>query len=349
MHFWRSIYRDQLTVVQLPELYTWQDLKDFVRPEAEHEFWADLQSVSNSNGLKRGCVRTQRWKEASNLYSMGELCITRVARPLTYSSEYLACASVNGRRLAIVLWDISQSPPKQLAPNPSQGAQENQRQVGSRAANTNTAPSSIPQGHTAQQQSSAYASQAVLAPSMAGLSVDPRQHQSATYYTTQNTNHTSATRRPQQSQASFYAPQASRHESPQAHSSTSRLPPEYIHSQTGTPVNVRGGYALTVSRGLFVSGINYKAREDDVKRKFSSAGTIMKCVLLTDNSSGKSKGVATVLFSSEAEAQKAVDKYDGAIWMDKKIRVRIDKETTTIAAPPRSDASPLIVNGSGAL
>lgn len=54
---------------QLPEQYTWQDLKDFVRPEAEHEFWADLTPWPTGSGRKKGCIRTQRWKEAGNLYS----------------------------------------------------------------------------------------------------------------------------------------------------------------------------------------------------------------------------------------------------------------------------------------
>ena len=54
---------------QLPEYYTWQDLKDFVRPEAEHEFWVDLKPMPDRSPGKKGCIRTQRWKEAHNLYS----------------------------------------------------------------------------------------------------------------------------------------------------------------------------------------------------------------------------------------------------------------------------------------
>lgn len=153
----------------------------------------------------------------------------------------------------------------------------------------------------------------------------------------------------QQSQSAYYASQPAqpmRNDTPQAQAGASRLPPEYVKSRTGTPINVRDGVALTVSRGVFVSGINFKAREEDVKRKFSSAGDIIKCVLQSDSSSGKSKGVATVLFASSSDAQRAIDRYDGVSWMDKKIRVRIDRKTTTLAAPPRLDASPLIVNGS---
>ena len=95
-----------------------------------------------------------------------------------------------------------------------------------------------------------------------------------------------------------------------------------------------------------MSGINYQAREEDIKHKFSSCGRVESCELLKDSTTGRSKGVATLLFSSPAEAQKAVDKYDGTAWMDKSIKVRLDTEKSPAAGPSRADVPPLIVNGS---
>lgn len=60
----------QAKAVQLPEAYTWKDLKDLVRPQTEHDFWADMKSLPNGSGQRVGCVRTSRRNEAGNVYSM---------------------------------------------------------------------------------------------------------------------------------------------------------------------------------------------------------------------------------------------------------------------------------------
>lgn len=231
---------------------------------------------------------------------------------------------------------------------------ENQAKWASNVANASLNSSVGGPGHPSSQSGSAYTTQqTTLAQSMEGLSLQQRQQQQAAYYAQQQQaqqrqRQAQAAQQLQQSQAAYYASQVSQTNgsSSQAQAGTSRTAPQYVNSYTGTPINVRDGVALTVSRGIFVSGINYKAREEDVRHKFSKAGDVVKCALQTDASTGKSKGVATVLFASSAEAQKAIDRYNDSTWMDKKIKVRIDKESTTLAAPPRSDASPLIVNGS---
>ena len=70
---------------------------------------------------------------------------------------------------------------------------------------------------------------------------------------------------------------------------------------------------------------------------------MVECALKTDNATGKSKGVATVLFQTAKEAQEATKRYHESMWEGKEIKVRLDKEQTVVA-PPRPD--PLIVNGS---
>lgn len=261
---------------------------------------------------------------------------------------------MNGRKLVIVLWDISQSPPKQMAPNPTQAMSGDQAKWASRVATGTASWPSVAPDLVGHLHTSAYGSQAVLTQSMESMSLQQRlllqNHQQATYCAQQQQQQpkqVQVARQASQSHGAYYTlPPPRRFDSPQSQAGASRSPPEYINSQTGTPINVRDGVALTVSRGVFVSGINYKAREEDIQRRFASVGDVVKCVLQMDPSTGKSKGVATVLFSSSSEAQKAMNKYNGATWMDKMIKVRIDKEATPLAAPPRSDASPLIVNGS---
>lgn len=188
---------------------------------------------------------------------------------------------------------------------------------------------------------------------MGSLSLQQRQREQTAYYAQlgqqRHQEQAREVRQLQQPQAACYASQMQqthRHDTAQAQAEASRSRPEYVKSQTGTPINVRDGVAVTVARGIFVSGISYKAREEDVKRKFSSVGDIVRCVLLMNTSTGKSKGFATILFSSSADAQKAINKYNGATWLEKKLIVRVDKEASTLTAPPRSDTAPLIVNGS---
>lgn len=292
--------------------------------------------------------------------SSGHICSRHVSD--TDATDFLIRASIEGRRLKVVLWDISQSPPKLITPMSTHPMSEMQAKWPSGVAGTESALHSVVPTQIAQQQTVRYPSQAALVQAMGGFSIEQRQRQQAVCYAQQQQQQqkhqmqaqfqaqaqaqTEAARQAQQ--ATYYATQGQlkRHDSPQAQGSSSRTAAEYISSQTGTPINVRGGVAVTVSRGVFVSGMNYKAREEDIKRKFSSVGNIVKCTLHTDASTGKSKGVATLLFESASEAQKAINKYHHATWMDKEIKVRPDKETTTIVAPPRLDSSPLIVNGS---
>jgi len=117
----------------------------------------------------------------------------------------------------------------------------------------------------------------------------------------------------------------------------------YVSNGTGRPVNQSKGVAVTVPRGIFVSGISYNMTESHIKRKFSKVGTVVECALKTDNATGKSKGVATVLFQTAKEAQEATKRYHRSMWEGKEIKVRLDKEETVVATP----TDPLIVNGSG--
>ena len=57
---------------QLPSGYTWQDLKDLIRPTATHGVWTrtpmnELYSRSQRAG-QDGCVRMTKWSEAKATY-----------------------------------------------------------------------------------------------------------------------------------------------------------------------------------------------------------------------------------------------------------------------------------------
>jgi len=68
-----------------------------------------------------------------------------------------------------------------------------------------------------------------------------------------------------------------------------------------------------VATKLFVGGISWDTREDALMELFSSVGTVVSAVILTDKFSGKSKGFGFVEMSTEEEAKKAIEQLNGAL------------------------------------
>ncbi|TKA42665.1 hypothetical protein B0A54_07508 [Friedmanniomyces endolithicus] len=102
----------------------------------------------------------------------------------------------------------------------------------------------------------------------------------------------------------------------------------YAYTSNGLPVNTNQGAIRTESRSVFVSGLNYKARSKDVEALFSRAGEISKCEVQKDAASGRSKGKATIRYSSTASAQQAISMFNNRKFMDMALKVRLDTEQT---------------------
>src|SRR3989344_2840697 len=62
---------------------------------------------------------------------------------------------------------------------------------------------------------------------------------------------------------------------------------------------------------LYVGGIPYRSTEDDMKKAFSEAGTVVSASIISDRMTGRSRGFGFVEMASEAEAQAAIDRWDG--------------------------------------
>ena len=62
---------------------------------------------------------------------------------------------------------------------------------------------------------------------------------------------------------------------------------------------------------LYVGSLSYDTSEDTLKDLFSKAGTVNTVSIITDNISGRSKGFGFVEMSSEEEAKKAIDMFNG--------------------------------------
>lgn len=66
-----------------------------------------------------------------------------------------------------------------------------------------------------------------------------------------------------------------------------------------------------MTKKLYVGGISYDTTEDSLKEAFAKAGTVESAVIITDKMSGRSKGFGFVEMSSEEEAQKAMEMWNG--------------------------------------
>ncbi len=66
-----------------------------------------------------------------------------------------------------------------------------------------------------------------------------------------------------------------------------------------------------MNKRLYVGGLPYQTTEETLKDAFSEAGSVESVNIITDKMSGRSKGFGFVEMSSEEDAQKAIDMWNG--------------------------------------
>ena len=74
---------------------------------------------------------------------------------------------------------------------------------------------------------------------------------------------------------------------------------------------------------LYVGNLPYRTRDDSLQELFSQAGTVVSANVITDRESGRSKGFAFVEMSSPAEAEKAIQMFNGYSFDGRDLRVSI--------------------------
>ncbi len=62
---------------------------------------------------------------------------------------------------------------------------------------------------------------------------------------------------------------------------------------------------------LFVGNLPYKTTDTDLKDMFSKAGEVSEAVVIMDRERGLSKGFGFVTFANDAEADSAVEMWNG--------------------------------------
>jgi len=66
-----------------------------------------------------------------------------------------------------------------------------------------------------------------------------------------------------------------------------------------------------MEKKLYVGSLSYDTTEDSLKDLFSKAGTVDSVAVIVDKISGRSKGFGFVEMSSEEEAKKAIEMFNG--------------------------------------
>lgn len=66
-----------------------------------------------------------------------------------------------------------------------------------------------------------------------------------------------------------------------------------------------------MAKKLYVGGLSYDTDEDTLKKTFAEAGTVESVAIITDRDSGRSKGFGFVEMSTEEEAKKAIESFNG--------------------------------------
>lgn len=67
-----------------------------------------------------------------------------------------------------------------------------------------------------------------------------------------------------------------------------------------------------MGKKLYVGNLPFSANDQSLVDTFSQCGTVESANVITDRDSGRSKGFGFVEMSSEAEAQGAIEKFNGA-------------------------------------
>ncbi len=66
-----------------------------------------------------------------------------------------------------------------------------------------------------------------------------------------------------------------------------------------------------MNKKLYVGSLSYDTTEDSLKDLFSGAGSVESAAVIKDKISGRSKGFGFVEMSTEDEAKKAIEMFDG--------------------------------------
>ncbi len=72
---------------------------------------------------------------------------------------------------------------------------------------------------------------------------------------------------------------------------------------------------------IYVGNLSYEITQDDIRDVFAEYGTVKRVHIPTDRETGRVRGFAFVEMETEAEEDKAIETLNGAMWMDRELKV----------------------------
>ncbi|MDP2598833.1 MAG: RNA-binding protein [Candidatus Liptonbacteria bacterium] len=90
-----------------------------------------------------------------------------------------------------------------------------------------------------------------------------------------------------------------------------------------------------MAKKLYVGGLPYTTTQDELQSAFAQAGTVTSATIIIDKMSGRSKGFGFVEFADDAEAEKAIEMWNGKDFGGRSLTV--NEARPMEARPPRRD------------
>ena len=94
-----------------------------------------------------------------------------------------------------------------------------------------------------------------------------------------------------------------------------------------------------MEKRLYVGNLSYSSTEDSLETLFAQAGTVVKCELMLDKFTSRSRGFAFIEMGTVEEANKAVEMFNDQDLDGRNLRVNI--------ARPREERPPRREGGGG--
>ena len=66
-----------------------------------------------------------------------------------------------------------------------------------------------------------------------------------------------------------------------------------------------------MAKKLYVGGIPYSTTEDGLKAAFAQAGEVLSSAIIIDKMTGRSKGFGFIEMANDADAEKAIEMWNG--------------------------------------
>ncbi|NCU28154.1 MAG: RNA-binding protein [Candidatus Moranbacteria bacterium] len=76
-----------------------------------------------------------------------------------------------------------------------------------------------------------------------------------------------------------------------------------------------------MAKKLYVGGLPYKTTNEELSAHFGSAGAVSSAVIIMDKMTNRSKGFGFVEFENDADADKAIEMFDGKDYEGRKLTV----------------------------